>query len=262
MSSRGFALAITTYTLIPIRIPQPAEMTPAEAARALYWLPLIGAGLAAAAGLPAAGLLALSDRNALLAALAAVATLALLTRGLHLDGLADVADGLGSRAEPEHAQRIMHQSDIGPFGVVTLVCTLLGELLALNRLADDAGWRPLCALVTAAVTGRLCVLLAARPGVQASPASRFGALVAGSARRSVVFAVTAAGLVGGAALGWFTAGRWWYWPTSQLAVLAAGLLLERHCVRRLGGISGDLFGALVEFGTVSVLLLLAVGGAA
>lgn len=260
MSGRGLGLAITTYSLLPVRTRPAAELAPGEAVRALYWLPLVGAGLAAAAGLPAAALLALSNRNALLAALAAVATLATLTRGLHLDGLADVADGLGSRAAPEHAQQIMHRSDIGPFGVVTLVCMLLGDLLALARVAGDSIWRPLCVLVTAAVTGRLCVLIAGRPGVPASPASRFGVLVAGHARLPVVIGMTVAGLAAGAVLGRLTAGRWWFWPLGQLAALAIGLLVERHCVRRLGGISGDVFGALVECGTLTVLLLLAVGG--
>ena len=67
--------------------------------------------------------------------------LALLTRGLHLDGLADTADGLGPLRDRERALQVMHQSDVGPFGVVTLVLTLLLQVAcAAALLAADDGW--------------------------------------------------------------------------------------------------------------------------
>ena len=69
-----------------------------------------------------------------------VALLAVLTRGLHLDGLADTADGLGSGRRGEAALAVMRQSDIGPFGVVTLVLALLVQVAALAVcLAAGAG---------------------------------------------------------------------------------------------------------------------------
>ena len=64
----------------------------------------------------------------------ACAVPAALTRGLHLDGLADTADGLGSGKPAEDALRIMKQSDIGPFGVITLVFALLAQVAALAEL--------------------------------------------------------------------------------------------------------------------------------
>ncbi|MYV40156.1 adenosylcobinamide-GDP ribazoletransferase, partial [Streptomyces sp. SID1328] len=74
----------------------------------------------------------------LLAAVASAAVPAALTRGLHLDGLADTADGLGSGKPAEQALAIMKRSDIGPFGVLTLVLTLLAQVAALAGLYGDS----------------------------------------------------------------------------------------------------------------------------
>ena len=74
--------------------------------------------------------------------LAAAAILALVwltgaTGGFHLDGVADTADGLGSRRDPARALEIMKQSDIGPMGVIALVLTLLVDLGPLGQLVPD-----------------------------------------------------------------------------------------------------------------------------
>ena len=60
----------------------------------------------------------------------------MLSRAIHLDGLADTADGLGSGRPPADALAIMRQSDVGPFGVATLVLTLLIQVSALATLAS------------------------------------------------------------------------------------------------------------------------------
>ncbi|WP_240499381.1 adenosylcobinamide-GDP ribazoletransferase, partial [Streptomyces prasinus] len=113
---------------------------------------------AAAAGL----LLLLLGAGAPLAAVATVAVPAVLTRGLHLDGLADVADGLGSGKPAGDALRIMKQSDIGPFGVLTLVLVLLAQVAALAQAYGDSWTRGALAAVVAAVVARLVLTLAAR----------------------------------------------------------------------------------------------------
>jgi adenosylcobinamide-GDP ribazoletransferase len=91
----------------------------------MAWAPAVGLLL----GAVAAAVLELAARwgrtGPLLAAVLAVAALALLTRGLHLDGLADQA--------ADQALAIMKRSDIGPFGVVTLVLTLGVQVAALTR---------------------------------------------------------------------------------------------------------------------------------
>ena len=126
----GLRFAFGTLTVIPVRVTRWDR----EAARGgMLCAPLAGLAVgAAAAGL---GLVLLFlGAGAPLAAVATVAVPAVLTRGLHLDGLADTADGLGSGKPAEDALRIMKQSDVGPFGVLTLVLVLLGLLVGHDLL--------------------------------------------------------------------------------------------------------------------------------
>jgi adenosylcobinamide-GDP ribazoletransferase len=196
------------------------------------------------------------------AAALAVASLAVLTRGLHLDGLADLADGLGSRQPPDQALDIMRRSDIGPFGVVTLVLTLLIQVAALTQ-ADAAGRGP-AAVILAAVTGRLALTWACRHGVPAARREGLGALVAGTvppAVPAVITAVVLAATVGGIFVARTVAAApvAWILPVAVCAGLAVSLALAAHVVRRLGGITGDVLGALVETATAATLLVSAMG---
>ncbi len=115
-----------------------------------------------------------SPERQLLGAALAMMLLALLTGGLHLDGLADTADGLGSRRPAPQALEIMRRSDAGPFGVAALVLVLLVQVCALASLPPGRG---AAALVLAAVTSRVAVVLAT--GSPSARPSGFGALVAG-----------------------------------------------------------------------------------
>jgi len=101
------------FTILPVR-GQAAQLAPGDGVAALLWLPAVGAALGAAAGLPATAIRQWSPHANGLGAVLAIAALATLTRCLHLDGLADTADGLGSRAPAERALEIMKKSDIGP----------------------------------------------------------------------------------------------------------------------------------------------------
>ena len=170
--------------------------------------------------------------------------LALLTGGLHLDGLADTADGLGSRRPREEALAIMRRSDIGPFGVAALLFTVLVQIAALATVAP--GWPDAAALAVAVVTGRVAVVLATGPGSPAARPDGFGALVAGatSARARVTAgAALVRGDRGGrhGSVGRHPALRG---VVAVLAGLCAGDLLRRLARRRLGGMTGDVFGAL------------------
>jgi len=84
--------ALSTFTIVPV------SPTAEVGAGVLLWFPVLGAALGAGAGAVAAGVLEANASAGFIAAVLALITLALLTRGLHLDGLADTADGLGSRA--------------------------------------------------------------------------------------------------------------------------------------------------------------------
>ncbi|MCL2554822.1 MAG: adenosylcobinamide-GDP ribazoletransferase [Actinomycetia bacterium] len=243
-----------TLTVLPVRV---TRWDRAAARGGMLAAPLAGAvvGLAAAV---AGGVLTALGAAPLLAAAGAVAVPAALTRGLHLDGLADTADGLGSGKPAPEALRIMKQSDIGPFGVVVLVLVLLGQAAALSG-AYGHGWvYGGVAAVLAAVAGRAAMTLACRPGVPAARPGGLGAAVAEAVPlRAALFVAAACVLLSGAAglpFGGITALR--TAVAALLGLLAAECLLRR-CVRRFSGVTGDVFGALCEVGATSALLPLA-----
>jgi adenosylcobinamide-GDP ribazoletransferase len=249
--------ALGLFTIFPVKAA--LELGRDGAARAVLWLPVTGLLLA----VPAAGVLFAvqagghSGPRRLLAAALAVGVLALLTGGLHLDGLADTADGLGSRRPRDEALAIMRRSDIGPFGVAALLFTVLVQVTALATVAP--GWPDAAALAVAAVTGRTAVVLATGPGSPPARPDGFGALVAGATTtRARVTAAAALLAVTAAAAG----AAWGAYPALRaviavLAGLCAGELLRRLARRRLGGMTGDVFGALVEVSSAVLLLALA-----
>src|SRR5690606_10043068 len=149
----GLRMAVGTLTAIPVRV---RRVDRTVAAWAMAAAPLVGVLLTALAGAVLAGALLLG-LSPLLAAVLAVGALALLTRGLHLDGLADVADGLGSGAAADRALEVMRRSDIGPFGVVTLVLVVLVQVASLAELAAEGTAAALWGLGAALLSGRLAV---------------------------------------------------------------------------------------------------------
>jgi adenosylcobinamide-GDP ribazoletransferase len=234
----GIRLAFTTLTVLPLRGAQADRRT---AAVAMSFAPVVGALL----GLVLAGI-AMLDAPALVTGGLTVAAAALLTRGLHLDGLADTVDALGSYRRGADALAIMKKPDIGPFGVGAIALTLLVQAGAVAAIGP---W----AVVAAYAAGRLAVPVACRRGVPAARPDGLGALVAGTVRLPVV-AGGAAIVVAGAV--WAAPGRPWQGPTAVLAALAAAVLLVRHCVRRFGGLTGDVIGAAVEAATTTALVVL------
>ena len=252
----GLRFAFGTLTVLPVKVTRWDR----EAARGgMLCAPV--AGLAVGALAAAAGVvLLLLGAGPLLAAVASVAVPAALTRGLHLDGLADTADGLGSGKPAGDALRIMKQSDIGPFGVITLVFVLLAQVAALAEAYDGSWARGALAAVVSAGAARLALTLAARTGVPAARPEGLGAAVAGVVPRTgaalVTLLVLAAAAGGGALLGAYDLGR--AVLAVVLAVAAAELLL-RHCTRRFGGVTGDVFGGLAETAATTALVVLALG---
>lgn len=272
MRWNGLRLSVTLLTVIPLRdaVPAPSPQPPgttvppapdhATAAAAMAWAPAVGLLL----GLIAATVLLAADHplgaGPLTGAALAVASLALLSRGLHLDGLADLADGLGSGKPAPAALDIMRRPDIGPLGTVTLILTLLIQVAALSHTESSGYGRGPASLIVAVVTGRLAITWACRRGVPAARQDGLGALVAGTVRPAIPLATTlttlavavAAVVISAKVLGWTL-------PLAVVAGLAAAFGLEGHAVRRLGGITGDVLGALAEVAT-SVALVVAAAG--
>ncbi|MXM69038.1 adenosylcobinamide-GDP ribazoletransferase [Streptomyces sp. HUCO-GS316] len=252
----GLRFIFGTLTVLPVRVTRWDR----EAARGgMLCAPLAGllvGGCAATLGV----LLLFLGAGPLLAAVATAAVPAALTRGLHLDGLADTADGLGSGKPAQDALRIMKQSDIGPFGVITLVFVLLAQVAALTRAYDDSWTRGALAAVVSATAARLALTLAARTGVPAARPEGLGAAVAGvvpvGGAVAVGVAVTLATGAGGALFGPYDITRT---ALAVVAAAAAAELLLRHCIRRFGGVTGDVFGGLEETAATTALVVLALG---
>ncbi|MDX3381162.1 adenosylcobinamide-GDP ribazoletransferase [Streptomyces niveiscabiei] len=249
----GPRFAFGTLTVIPVRV----SRWDREAARGgMTWAPLVGVVVGGCAAALGAVLLALGT-GPMVAAVASVAVPAALTRGLHLDGLADTADGLGSGKPAEDALRIMKQSDIGPFGVLTLVLVLLAQVAAVTRLYEESWARGAFGVAVAAVTARLALTFAARAGVPAARPEGLGAAVAGVVPVGWVWGVGGAVGVCAGVAGWWV-GAAGAVPAVVLGVGAAELLLRR-CVQRFGGVTGDVFGGVAEVAGVVSLVVLTVG---
>ncbi len=281
MRWNGLRLSVTLLTVIPLRgetngdtaspratgtpaTPVPSPLAPATVAAAMAWAPAVGLLL----GIIAAAILLAVDHplgaGPLTAAVLAVATLAVASRGLHLDGLADLADGLGSGKPAPAALAIMRRSDIGPLGTVTLVLTLLLQVAALGHAESAGHGRGVAALIAAAITSRLALTWACRRGVAAARPDGLGALVAGSVSPAIPAVTTLAALTTAVAAVVVSAtvtgeplGR--TLPLAVLAGLGAAFVLERHAVRRLGGITGDVLGALAEVAATVTLVVAAMG---
>src|SRR5882762_8687567 len=149
MSIRTLRAAMAFLTVLPVAA---AEGGPGERLGRAYF-PAIGAVV----GLVAAAVFALMDSfsTPLLAAVAAVASLALLTGALHLDGLADSADGLFGGGDVSRRLEVMRDPRLGSFGTVAVVLVLVGEVAA---LASMSAGRAVAALVIAGALSRLAML--------------------------------------------------------------------------------------------------------
>lgn len=229
--------------------PVPARLAGTLSGPVLGALPVVGAAL----GVLAAFVTWIMHfaYMAPLAGLAAVTATILVTRGLHIDGLSDTADGLGCYGPPERALTVMRDGSAGPFGVVTVVISLLAQALSFGVLASRQEW---LAIALAVTVGRVSAVVACRRGVPGAAQSGFGTRVAGSQPLWLAgIWVLAAMAVGVLALPW----RPWQGPVAVVVALIAGALLVRHCVRRFGGITGDVLGASIEVTTTLAALGLA-----
>ncbi|SEP52842.1 adenosylcobinamide-GDP ribazoletransferase [Amycolatopsis saalfeldensis] len=247
-------LAVGTLTTVPVPAPRVIDRRVAGAAMALG--PIAAVPLAVVAGLVVAGGDALGLPALAVAALA-LGAVALGSRGLHLDGLADTADGLGASYDRAKALDVMRRGDSGPTGVATLVFTLLVQVGALTGAV--AAGHGVVAVVIAVLVGRCTLSMSCARGVPSARPEGLGATVAGSVP---VLVAVAAGLLAAVLAGLVLSGpapgpAWWRGPVAVAAGYAAAAALLTRCVRRLGGITGDVLGAGVEVAVAAALLALA-----
>lgn len=254
------SLRLVLGTLTRLPVPPPRSIDRRVAAGAMLLAPLVGllmAGVIGGAVQVLAPRIASATGPLLLSALA-IAALAYLTRGLHLDGLADTADALGSGRPADEALAIARKSDIGPFGVVTLVLVLLVQVVAYAGLVADG--RAVIGLVIAVGTARLALTLACTRGVPAARADGLGAAMAGSVPAWATILEAAGWLVVCVGLtAWTAPGHPITVALAAIAVLGGLLcaaIVIRIAIRRLGGITGDVLGATVELTAAAALVIL------
>ncbi len=235
---RGFFAALGFLT----RLGPSRKVREGDFAASVVWFPVVGLVLGLVLTAPAAlGLFA--DQPWVAAWLVVAADLA-ATRGLHADGLADVADAWGSMARGERFFEILKDSRVGAFGAMGLFAALSGKLVLFAALfsQDRAG-----AVVFGFVAGRACAVWLMglgrrlfRPGL--------GALFAAGATPGAmawVLAVTVA-------VGLFLV------PVRGVVagcLLAAAMVAGLHgLARSRGGVSGDFLGAAVVLGEIAACL--------
>jgi adenosylcobinamide-GDP ribazoletransferase len=253
----GWRLAVGTLTTLPVRAP--SEVTTHTGRTAMMLAPVPGLFLGVLGGV-VFGAASVLGTGVLLAAVLAVAALRLGDRAFHLDGLADTADGLAASYDRERALTVMRTGDTGPAGAAALVLVLLVQVTAAARLGDVmAGDGTLTGYLAAAVGVAGCVVIsramlmvACLRGIPAARQEGLGAVVAGSVRWSsavVVLVLVSAAFTGALIVAGNVAGtdiRWWAAPVAVLVALVATGVVVRRCVARLGGVTGDVLGAVVE----------------
>lgn len=250
--------ALTLLTVAPVGHTVQRRIGPHEVAAAGPWFPLIGAWL----GLLAGGLahaVAVGSTPLLAAALATV-VLAGLTGALHLDGLADSADGLGARGGAKARRlEIMRDSSTGVFGATVVGCWLLLMVAAIAAV-------PLTQLT---LTLAWCLACARTAGVLHAavlPSARMIGLGAGFsiAPPAALVALVLTALLGVLIDGVGAAGTWLATPGPAALFAVAGTaltvsaLLSIAAFRLLGGRTGDTIGATIAVVEAATLVAAAV----
>ena len=223
------------------RLPMPRVTADGQDfAAAIRCYPLVGLVVGIAV---AAACLAGAQVDPWLGALAGLTIWTAITGALHLDGLADVADGLGAaHGDQRRLLAVMSDPHIGSFGVVTLVIQLAAKLVLLHLLVAQP-----VAIALTPLAARIGPLLWARMLPPLKPTG-LGAAVAGAVRaRDWIgwLAVLAAAAV-----------------ASPAALMAVPLMLifGGWASAQIGGVTGDVHGAGIELVETGVLIaILCVG---
>jgi adenosylcobinamide-GDP ribazoletransferase len=190
-----------------------------------------------------------------------IGVFALITRGLHLDGLADTADGLAASYDRSRALEVMRRGDTGPNGLAAVVLVLLLQAAALAQIlaytVAASQLRGFIVVMMVAVAARVAIPILCVRGVPSARPEGLGATVAGSLRPASVGAIVLATGAACSVAGVISGFAWYAGPLTVIVVLLSTSLLAHRAIRRFGGITGDVIGAGVEVGTAAALLTLA-----
>jgi len=251
VTTAGFRLAVGLLTIVPVR--PPGDIGRPEARTAMLLAPLAVLPVALIVGLVGWGAVALGLPG-LAAGFLGVAVLTFGTRAMHLDGLADTTDGLGSGKDAERALVIMRTGDIGPMGTGALILALGLQAVAAGAILErPLGWVQLVVLIC---VSRGALVFGCLTRVPSARLDGLGALVAGSVSLPAAVVTWLVWIAAALGAGYLVGQPLWV-PLAGVAIaaLVCAWLITR-CIRRLGGITGDVLGALVEL-SATVLLVVA-----
>ncbi len=237
MSLRSFTYALKFLTRLPV--PRVEGLSADDLPRSAPWFPLVGGIVGAAVG---AALWAGAHASPSIGALCALLVWVVITGGLHLDGLGDVADALAaSHRSPERFLAVLRDPHIGAFGVMAIALQLIAKLVL---LADLPVMEALPALVLVSAWARWGPLVWAlvSPPLAGGSGERFAS--------QIDWRIVAAE---GIALALLSA---WLAPV-LLAALLVVAAVAAYWKLRLGGMTGDCLGAGIEVTETALLFILA-----
>jgi adenosylcobinamide-GDP ribazoletransferase len=238
--------ALLVAAVFLTRVPVPIEATSADVRAATRWFPAIGAALGTLAA-SAAWVLARLDVPPLLSATLLIGVGAWVTGAIHLDGLADMADGFGGGRTKDDTLRIMRDPRVGSFGAVALIVVLALKIAALTALIERR--IDPAALITAPALSRWTVVALGRwlPYARAEGGLGRAATQSDDVWGLLIATIIAVAVsIAAAGIGALT-----LWA----GTLAVAGYVGRAASRHIGGVTGDVFGASVELSETAVLII-------
>ncbi len=239
---RTLRIAFGLMTTLPVKLPE--DWSAGDSGRAAVWYPLVGLTIGSLTWLAWKGTTFLFPP--LVTGIITLIIWVVLTGGLHLDGLADCCDGLFASVSPARRLEIMKDSHVGAFGVIGLILILFLKAAALTSLTNVSSF----GILLAASLARWCILPAGLLPL-ARPSGMGSDFAAGFQRSFIVWSaiipLTFAILLGLRGI------------LSSVAGLGAAVLVLWLAKSRIGGVTGDVFGMVVEIVEATVLLTFIIG---
>ena len=239
---RGVLVAMTFLT----RAPLPVIAGAVDVGRAARWFPLIGGLLGGAGALIAWTMTEVMAVPAALTATLIVGVGTWATGAIHLDGLADSVDGFGGGRDREQVLRIMRDPLIGSYGAAALVFVIGIKVTAIAALLDRGVALPFIVAAPAISRWTISALAARLPYAR----SEEGLGKAVTHEPDAVGLVVATSVTALIAIGALRVDALIVWAFAALTAV----WIARTARRRIGGVTGDVFGASVELTETAVLL--------
>ncbi len=241
---RALAAAISTLTVLPFG--RNLSFSEAELRASILCFPFVGLAIGAALSAPALLLHTLLPSLPLAALTLLVSVL--LTGGLHLDGLADLCDGLGAGGEPQRILSVMKDSYIGAFGAIGLILTLVLKFALFYEVIDKGRFS---AFLLMGILSRWAMAFAAFLGKYPRETGTGKAIIGRLSLQHCVWTSAIAMI-----FSWITLKEMGFITLGFIALWT--LLFVRRLHVKIGGLTGDGLGTLNETAEVLALLILVI----